>query len=1048
MTLQRLTDKQLLACQPSSDPLLNERHSENLKSAEVLESQVVKHSTPIPGETKCAFANLIFTSSLMLKEHRESQYKAIVQFFCDVCGAILHSRSELKLHMHRHTQLRSFACDILGCTYSSKFYSEFHNHKKSEHNFIISTCLPCDKNEFNQFHMGAFKCLHWQCEKVFKDAADLRQHSKEAHTVFKPFECNECGKCFDSKKLTRKHLIWHLNKQLLKCDVKGCTYSGFKDALRVHMRKKHSRHYFTCCCCGKRYKRKSFYMEHLKSHRTDTPGVFKCLRMGCQKTFTKSLQLRNHVELHSSRAKNYACQVCGQLNWSKFNLSMHLQSHLSKMRCPIAGCTDVSNRLRKMYDHMKTEHILNYLKMCRLCGQECYSSLKFSQHNKAHNNTKTEGVVKCLHKDCKETFTVPSDLRTHMKQHGYVLDCDVLDCVFTSKSLSDLQLHKTIVHSQWPQNCQLCSRGFDWTTNLKSHMLRHETGDPGVLKCSKFRCKETFTSSADLKVHMESHIEIAVQEDTESSISNLKTSDDSMRITHECQFCGRIFKNGITRFKKHVLLHKTETPGVFKCIYKRCQLIFISAADCKEHATQHRNICKSSRERYRAIANKSLRCKKITTKQNLDSRRTRPDLWNFQSNGHVALPIQNVPEVSQQSVEDLESFICKVQGCSYSCNAATDLQLHRKTAHRCKYCFRDFKSVQILKIHLSKHMTEHPGVIKCAFRKCATTRFTVMADLRVHIRKKHPTTNIFVCDVCCCKFVSEETLQIHKMLAHQEQQFPCQFPGCPSIFKLRQQLREHERINHNLNDSECMLCGKVMLQNGLFWSHVKKHETGTVGVAKCAFSTCDLTFSSTDDLKEHVKSFHCFPLSAVSKIRPLKSKKNPKYPCQCPGCPFIFNWLRDRREHERQIHNLDMSKCMLCGMVMLQRQHFWSHVITEHKPDTMGVVDSAISQSNQKFSSNVVVMEHVESRNQPSDASVVKRREEMSMRLWTCDVCGQNFGTLDIIQCHISKHFETVPDPTLHLPTLNAVSNDLLPISAKAVVLEEEDIKIEEVVFD
>jgi uncharacterized Zn-finger protein len=288
VTILRLTDEEVLLCQaPVSttvplieDPQLHECKmcGEQLKSAEFLKSHKDLHLTQIPGEIKCAFGScdIIFTSPVMLKEHREKHYQAL-QFSCEVCGAVFNFKVLLKRHVQQHhTQERTFACDVLGCTYTCRIPQLLRSHQKTVHYSIDCTCHLCGKimktNNLKN-HMlshytetpGVYRCLRRNCKlRLFQNGDELIKHTKEYHDVVKPFKCDVCGKCFATKNWLREHVIIHTDQRLCKCDVKGCSYSGkTKGNLRNHKRVVHSFTHFTCSHCARRLKCPHTFKRHL-----------------------------------------------------------------------------------------------------------------------------------------------------------------------------------------------------------------------------------------------------------------------------------------------------------------------------------------------------------------------------------------------------------------------------------------------------------------------------------------------------------------------------------------------------------------------------------------------------------------------------------------------------------------------------------------------------------------------------------------------------------------------------------------------------------------
>jgi uncharacterized Zn-finger protein len=280
------------------------------------------------------------------------------------------------------------------------------------------------------------------------------------------------------------------------------------------------------------------------------------------------------------------CGKCFKSFSTLAKLITHKLSHSSKrpFKCDISGCLYMYKTPRGLQQHKAFMH-KSVPCTCCYCGVSFNAEAVYLRHLEKHK-TDTPDVFKCLHIGCLETFSVPLELTQHMKQHLVTTVCGVLDCLFTSKSKFGLKSHRKSVHSLWMHNCQLCGRGFDWYKKFRQHGKEHEIEEPVEFKCMKIGCPETFTSGTDLKEHVESHDKISTQV-VDSTIYQLKTPAKD-----ESQFCGKNFqKAGV--LKVHVGKHKTETPGVLKCIYGGCKQTFTSATDLKQHAVVHWDFAKS-----------------------------------------------------------------------------------------------------------------------------------------------------------------------------------------------------------------------------------------------------------------------------------------------------------------------------------------------------------------------------------------------------------------------------------------------------------------------
>ena len=499
---------------------------------------------------------------------------------------------------------------------------------------------------------------------------------------------------------------------------------------------------------------------------------------------------------------------------------------------------------------------------------------------------------------------------------------------------------------------------------------------------------------------------------------------------HECQLCGEHLRSA-GLLKSHIDLHLTEFPCRFKCTFSNCAILFSSSCELKKHRWMHYQALK------RIVCDV---CGKVSDRKSELKR-------------HMQRHIQ------------LRPYACNVPCCLYSARFSYELKQHQKRAHtsilsKCGVCGVNFKSDVKCKIHVVKHKSEKLGVLKCVYKKCAALWFNQLTYLRDHVDNVHPVTNKYISGDSGCNFERSDSLvKIHKTQRswdrrHYRYTNACQSPGCSSSFLLPEQLLEHMQSNHaNSKESKCMLCGKIVLQHALFWQHVTKHQTDMMGVVKCAYSTCNQTFTTTIDLKEHVKHFHQFQLSASSSSElrgteaACKLEKPRLYHCQYPDCPYAFKFAENLHAHLRSSGNHEHlpSVCMLCGMVMKERRQFWPHV-KEHQTDVAGVFKCAFSNCILTFDSVVDLKDHIKICHAEPSAGIDILLQVSIKGLLMCDVCSHYISSKKQLKLHILKHLKSAPpDPKLHSSTRMAISND---DTSTNVELEEEEIKIEEVVFD
>lgn len=229
------------------------------------------------------------------------------------------------------------------------------------------------------------------------------------------------------------------------CDIPGCSFSAILPVdLDLHKKNIHSWSNFLnpCLLCGKNFLDEMNLKIHMAMHNTETPGVFKCLHWTCHKLFENAGNLRKHTQDAHKDLKQ-----CNLNLWS-------VQCKSSKFRPE----SDLKNTI--------------WTFKCEFCGKGFDNKSRYQKHLHKHE-TDTPSFFKCLHLGCHKTFSVPADLTLHMIQtpNGHIYKCEIPHCLFSCKSLYDLQVHKNYVHSN--ETCQPIGKGYLWVKKTK---------EPSVIK--------------------------------------------------------------------------------------------------------------------------------------------------------------------------------------------------------------------------------------------------------------------------------------------------------------------------------------------------------------------------------------------------------------------------------------------------------------------------------------------------------------------------------------------------------------------------------------
>ncbi|XP_017774998.1 PREDICTED: zinc finger protein with KRAB and SCAN domains 8-like isoform X2 [Nicrophorus vespilloides] len=126
----------------------------------------------------------------------------VVRYVCPVCGKLISSRGNLKIHLDTHRPKGKYDCDI--CGRSFKTQSNLLRHKEY-HTGVQFTCNVCRRVYPTKSTLRAHSITHSNlrphkcplCDKTFKRNQDLKFHINQ-HTGARPYKCPYCPKAFAS----------------------------------------------------------------------------------------------------------------------------------------------------------------------------------------------------------------------------------------------------------------------------------------------------------------------------------------------------------------------------------------------------------------------------------------------------------------------------------------------------------------------------------------------------------------------------------------------------------------------------------------------------------------------------------------------------------------------------------------------------------------------------------------------------------------------------------------------------------------------------------
>ncbi|KAG7395342.1 hypothetical protein PHYBOEH_003904 [Phytophthora boehmeriae] len=142
---------------------------------------------------------------------------------------------------------------------------------------------------------------------------------------------------------------------------------------------------------------------------TPTQVVYRCSVPYCERSFTDSFSLAEHLKMHAGE-KRHICPVrtCGRRFSTPGNLSRHKRLHgpIKPLECPVTGCICTFRSENKLSKHMKF-HLGGSVHVCPspACGKTFSTAGNLNRHIKGHHPDLDTRKVKLLAANLKPVQT-------------------------------------------------------------------------------------------------------------------------------------------------------------------------------------------------------------------------------------------------------------------------------------------------------------------------------------------------------------------------------------------------------------------------------------------------------------------------------------------------------------------------------------------------------------------------------------------------------------------------------------------------------------------
>ncbi|GFR81331.1 zinc finger protein 208 [Elysia marginata] len=969
----------------------------------------------------CSVCNMSFPLETLLLKHQVLAHKVCDEMKCSECGKVFSDQGSWARHEATHVKSAQYVCKICNKMFFTKqgivtshlptchnigvqsetksrsmcdLSAPVSNHKKIVLNNDSSSIggLPSfvlHSNDGGTLVLTPLRANKSAMETDLKDQEQIKNCPSQIDSTyckikpketFDPSHCKICSQLFLKKEELQEHMATHTVEECCSIQCMKCN-THFDDlaSLQKHLNLTKCTGFFCSIC------QISFGLEaHLLRHNVHfhKKGVTEMKCGHCGKQFPKVGAWARH-EANHVKHKQYSCKICNE----SFSLDVTLQRyHLPKvhgvtLRMKRPDKTKIENEAYAGADaqnevgtEASSSSSASELFSCRVCSQTHASNDELKAHISSHF------IEECFHIQClkcKVYFEDETLLDKHFRETG----CSGFTCSICNASFGleySLLKHIVQVHKREEKNMQ-CEKCGHWLTDFSAwvrHEANHAQSQYECKLCNKrFKTKRPFYDSHMFRMHnIKPH-------DAKETVANNSKLSYTQALRHEvcvdCDVCGGKVPDQES-LASHRIHHFME--GKFKIQCSGCPQTFNEMDDLMNHVQERQ--C----SQYYCDE-----CKKYFS--------TQYDFVLHRVEKHESI---------------LDSGYYKCLDCPKVFDTLSGYVNHAVENHvtvwpfHCAVCNANFKSVDLLKVHLSECHTlieddKELGDYKC-FKCLASfgTKKGLVNHRRFHQIKRNivavqgssntdsnPSSYLtpFFCSICLIGFSRADDLDEHTQL-HSSQ--PLEKTECPTCKKvvlkklLGAHMADHER------SVLCTHCGKMLKSPSALKNHNLVCHSG-VNPFQCHI--CHKFLSSAKRLEQHIwlhtgyKPYECkicgkkFTLQNLleSHLASHANKRNYK----CHLCDYRCRHKSQLNGHMDKHAGIKRYKCQVCGMqfrtASARKVHTEIHTGEKYDCKICG----------KKFSTKRYIKSHM--------------RTHTNEKPYTCPKCGASFTMASNLNSHVKR---------------------------------------------
>ena len=312
------------------------------------------------------------------------------------------------------------------------------------------------------------------------------------------------------------------------------------------------------------------------------------------------------------------------------------------------------------------------------------------------------------------------------------------------------------------------------------------------------------------------------------------------------------------------------------------------------------------------------------------------------------------------------------ESCGKSFGKPGDLDRHIKAIHEaiiheCDKCDRKYLKKRDLEYHISS-VHEGKGINSYKCDQCPDMDFRLKEDLRKHNLMIHNIKDN-ACHLCVKTFGRRSELNKHIRYIHQGIKQICEY--CSKSFGKPGDLNRHiKAIHEGIMDYKCEKCGKEFSQSRYLTQHINVAHESPEKTIRCGIDNCDYATHNKSNLNKHVISIH----------------EKPKELC-CETCGKQCGSMSDLRRHVKAVHTkIKDNLCDKCEYASVDKIGLMRHIKRVHE----GLKNFQCTYCSKTFFDKPQLSHHV------------VQYHEQDKKL-CCETCGKQCATKGNLKVHIDS---------------------------------------------